>query len=195
MTIISSSNTAERILDVTQDLIQRRGYNSITFEDISKIVGIKKPSIVHHYPSKAALGKAVVHRYSNNFSAALKKFKKSPGNNASDALEFYFLPYIDFGETEDKICLCGSLAGEFTALPLEMQEEVTIFFQEHQNWLESILTWGKENGEFQFDGNPQITAKLILDSLQGALIVKRATGNNGHVREIVHFLKANLGVH
>ncbi|MCR9142294.1 MAG: TetR/AcrR family transcriptional regulator [bacterium] len=185
------TNTAERILEVAQDLIQRRGYNAISFEDIAKKVGIKKPSIVHHYASKAALGRAVVRRYRSNFSSMLDDIARDPEKTAADALAFYFVPYLDFGATKDKICLCGALSGEFMALPKTMQTEVAAFFQDHQSWLEGILRRGRENKELQVvDEDPAAAAAWILDALHGSLIIKRATNDPGHVQRLVDSLKA-----
>lgn len=185
-------STAERILEVAQDLIQRRGFNAISFEDIAKKVGIKKPSIVHHFSSKAVLGRAVVRRYRQNFAGMLDAIASDPEKTAADALEFYFVPYTDFGETKDKVCLCGALAGEFMALPKTMQSEVAEFFKDHQNWLESILNRGRESGELIVEESPRQTAGLILDALHGSLIIKRATNDPGHVQRLVDSLKAKL---
>jgi TetR/AcrR family transcriptional repressor of nem operon len=66
------SDTATRILDAAQQLIQTKGYYAISFVDIANIVGIKKPSIIHHFSSKAVLGAAVVRRYSEKFLAQLE---------------------------------------------------------------------------------------------------------------------------
>lgn len=186
------SGTAERVLDVAQDLIQRRGYNAISFSDIAAGVGIKKPSIVHHYPSKAALGKAVVKRYRETFASALDKVASTPRKDAMDAFDFYCSPYLDFGKTKDKICLCGALAGEFAALPKSVQKEVSQFFEEHISWLEQILERGRTSGEFEFAGPSQAMAMHILDSLQGALVVKRATGNVDHLYRTIDLLKTRL---
>jgi len=50
------SDTAERILDIAQDLIQRRGFNAFSYHDIAAPMGIRKASIHYHFPSKADLG-------------------------------------------------------------------------------------------------------------------------------------------
>ena len=56
-------DTADRILDTTERLIQTRGFNAISYQDISDAVGIKKASIHHHFPTKFGLGTAVIERY------------------------------------------------------------------------------------------------------------------------------------
>ena len=177
---------------MAQELIQTRGYNAFSFNHIAERVGIRKPSILHHFPNKEALGKAVVQRYRETFAAALDAIASAADKTAMDAFEFYCVPYTDFGATDDKICLCGALAGEFMALPEEVKKEVRRFFDDHMQWLTAILQRGKADGEFAFPDQPTILAKLILDSLQGALIVKRATDDGDQVHDIVAALKSRL---
>ena len=56
------SDTATKILDIGQELIQTRGYTAMSFQDIAVQVGIKKPSVIHHFPSKSDLGVAIIQR-------------------------------------------------------------------------------------------------------------------------------------
>ena len=58
-----SSSTAEAILDCARTLIVTGGYNAFSYADIASVVGIRKPSIHHHFPSKAALATVLVTRY------------------------------------------------------------------------------------------------------------------------------------
>ncbi|PCK07051.1 MAG: hypothetical protein COA42_16315 [Alteromonadaceae bacterium] len=186
------SPTATRILDVAQDLIQKSGYNAISFNHIAEGVGIKKPSIVHHFPNKAALGRAVVVRYRETFTVALDSVQADPTKNALDVLALYFKPYTDIANTREKICLCGALAGEFMALPEEMKEEVASFFKQHLQWLRSILQAGKDDGVLGFCGPADAMAKLIFDALQGGLIVARATDEDGHLNGVIDELIKNI---
>ncbi len=181
-----------KIMDVAQELIQSCGYNAISFNHIAERVGIRKPSIIHHFPNKEALGQAVVRRYREVFAAVLEKVAEAPDKTAIDAFDLYCTPYLEFGGTPDKICLCGALAGEFMALPENVRAEVARFFREHIIWLEGILRRGVESGDFAFKGDPAIKAKLILDALQGALIVKRATGDTDQVTQVVAALRDSI---
>ena len=113
-------NTSTKILDAAQELIQTRGYSAISFQLIAEQVGIRKPSVIHHFPSKASLGVAVIARYRESFAIQMRSIKADPEKTAWDALEFYFSPYLAFAETPNKVCLCGALAGEVLALPKEM---------------------------------------------------------------------------
>ncbi|MFX5555137.1 TetR/AcrR family transcriptional regulator, partial [Acinetobacter baumannii] len=55
-----STSTADDILACARSLIIAGGYNGFSYADIADVVGIRKPSIHHHFPSKAELVKKLV---------------------------------------------------------------------------------------------------------------------------------------
>ena len=186
------SDTKTKILDVGQELIQTRGYSAISFQDIAVQVGIRKPSVIHHFPSKADLGVAIIQRYRDGFASQLDEIKNDPAKTAWDALGFYFSPYLFFAETPDKVCLCGALAGEIPALPDDMRLEVKRFMEDHQRWLETILRAGRKNGELNFKETPARLARLIFNTLQGTLLVKRSTDDPGQLDDVIKAIRNML---
>lgn len=186
------TDTATRILDTAQEMIQSRGYTAMSFQDIAEQVGIRKPSIIHHFPSKAALGAAVIQRYRETFAFQLSEVKNDPNKTAWDALEFYFSPYLHFATMPDKVCLCGALAGEIPTIPQQMREEVKRFMEDHQTWLASILRQGRKDGQFQLAEPPMRLARMFFNSLQGALLVKRSTGDMRQLEDVIKVIKHML---
>jgi len=187
------NETAVKILDVAQELIQTRGFTAMSFQDIAAQVGIKKPSVIHHFPSKANLGVALIQRYRDTFTSQLDAIRTNPDKNAWDALEFYFSPYLQFAATPEKVCLCGALSGEVTALPEEMRVEVKQFMEDHQKWLETILNNGRKNDELNFNETPARLSRMIFNTLQGTLLVKRSTDDMSQLKDVIkvitHMLK------
>lgn len=179
------TDTATRILDTGQELIQTRGYTAISFQDIATQVGIKKPSVIHHFPSKAVLGVAIIQRYRDTFASQLEAIRKDPDKTAWEALDFYFSPYLHFAATPDKVCLCGALAGEIPVLPEEMRLEVKQFMEDHQRWLEGILRNGRRSGELSFDETPARLARMLFNTLQGTLLVKRSTDDLSQLQDVI----------
>ena len=185
-------DTATKILDVGQELIQTRGYTAMSFQDIALQVGIKKPSVIHHFPGKAALGAAIVHRYRDTFASQLEAIERDSHKTAWDALELYFSPYLHFSETPNKVCLCGALAAEITVLPEEMRLEVKQFMEEHQRWLEGILRNGRSRGELTFNETPVRLSRLLFNALQGTLLVKRSTDDLSQLKDVIKVIKRML---
>ena len=181
--------TADRILDAGQELIQTGGFSAMSFQDIASEVGIRKPSIIHHFPTKAELGVAIIRRYRDTFAAQLQQISEEPTKSSWDALEFYFSPYLFLASTPDKVCLCGALAGEIPVLPEVMRVGVKQFIEAHQRWLEEILREGVKCGELVLIDSPKSLSRVIFNSLQGSLLVRRSTEDVSQLKEIINALR------
>jgi TetR/AcrR family transcriptional repressor of nem operon len=184
--------TAEQILDLAEMLIQTRSYSAFSYQDIADALGITKASIHYHFASKAALGAAVVDRYVGRIEAAMTAMDRNDATSSMAMLEFYMTPYVAFADTPDRVCLCGALAGELMTLPPEIRARVERFFRSHQAWLAGILARGAKRKEFALAAPPAQMAHLMLGALQGALLVKRTTGDSAQMNDVVKVLKAQL---
>ncbi|WP_086932820.1 TetR/AcrR family transcriptional regulator [Agarilytica rhodophyticola] len=185
---------SEKILDATQYLIQSKGYNTLGFEDISSVIGVEKVHILNHYQSKIDLCLDVIRRYRKRFTAKLLDTTANYQTNAINALDLYIDSYMDFGDNHEKICLSAALAGEYTILPKEIQQEVLLFIQDNQKWLTDIFTLGKNTGVFTFDSSSSLSASLAIDALQGSLIVSRAKKDTNHIMQTIATIKRELGI-
>src|SRR5260221_13283552 len=63
-------DTRERVLAVAQTLFAERGYRGTSLRDIAKRIGIKAPSLLHHFPSKQQLYIAVLEKMFENLEDA-----------------------------------------------------------------------------------------------------------------------------
>ncbi len=57
--------------------LSRAALNGFSYADIAEVVGIRKPSIHHHFPSKADLVRALVAGYQDDLAAGLAHFTES----------------------------------------------------------------------------------------------------------------------
>lgn len=56
------AQTRDRILDAAEQIFSQRGYAATRIEDISTTVGIRKPSVIHHFTGKQELHDEVMNR-------------------------------------------------------------------------------------------------------------------------------------
>src|SRR3954471_19199631 len=64
-------DTAGRILDSAERLVQARGFNGFSYADVATELEVTKASLHYHFPGKDELGQALIARYSERFAAAL----------------------------------------------------------------------------------------------------------------------------
>lgn len=67
----TATATPERLLDAAEQGFARQGYGATRLEDIAAAAGIRRPSLLYHYPSKEELYAAVVRRTFTRLGAAL----------------------------------------------------------------------------------------------------------------------------
>ena len=65
-------DSAQRILDVAERLVQTRGFNGFSYADIAEALDVTKASLHYHFPSKADSGRRLIERYEKTFLAALE---------------------------------------------------------------------------------------------------------------------------
>ena len=167
------ASTAERILDSAQALTQTRGFNGFSYADISRELAITKPSIHHHFPTKAGLAVAMITRYGERFAAARREHEDvatSPGARLLGYAGLYAEVFADGG----RMCLCGVLAADAASLPVEVRRATSAFFTDQQHWVSTTFV---QAGLRPDEAGRAATA--FLAALEGALLLSRADGPAG----------------
>lgn len=71
-----NADTASRILDVAERLVQSRGFNGFSYADVAAELKLSKASLHYHFPGKAELGEALIARYAARFADALEEIDR-----------------------------------------------------------------------------------------------------------------------
>jgi TetR/AcrR family transcriptional repressor of nem operon len=166
---------ATAVLDVAERLAQTRGYNGFSYADIAAQLGVTKASLHYHFPSKADLGSALIVRYHVTFDSALKAIDQQ-ALDARRKLRQYVALYESVLSNE-RMCLCGMLAAEYTTLPSPMKKGLTAFFDANERWLTAVLNEGSRSGIFRFSDSASERARVLLGALEGAMLVARSYGD------------------
>ena len=177
------SPVAHRIVDSAEQLIQQYGFNGFSYDDISRQVGLKKPSIHHHFQTKPILVAMVVERYTYRFKILLDEIdaqKLSATKKLKDYIELFSSTYA----TNRRLCVCGMLGAESDILPPEIVSSVNQFFEMNQSWLAKVLELGVNSKEFKLNLSPEKHALYLLSTLEGAMIVGRGLSSDDALKEV-----------
>jgi TetR/AcrR family transcriptional repressor of nem operon len=170
-----TNDTAARILDIGERLVQVRGFNGFSYADVAAELEMTKAALHYHYPGKAELGRALIDRYTLRFTDALAEIdERIP--DAPAKLDAYAGLYAEVLRGQ-RMCLCGMLAAEYQTLPDPMREAVITFIDANEAWVERVLTEGQRAGSITLAGPASDAARLIVSGLEGAMLVARPYGD------------------
>jgi TetR/AcrR family transcriptional regulator, transcriptional repressor for nem operon len=182
---------AKAVLDVAEQLAQTRGYNGFSYADIAAQLGVTKASLHYHFASKADLGRALIERYRAVFDSALSAID-AQASDPRVKLRHYAALYESVLGNE-RMCLCGMLAAEYTTLPAPMQRGLTSFFDANERWLTTVLEGGLRAGVFQFSDSANERARVLLGALEGAMLVARSYGDPRRFHAAAEQVLADIG--
>lgn len=170
------STTSDDILASARSLLMSGGYNSFSYADISKMVGIRKASIHHHFPSKADLVRELVKRYREDGEASIVTLEQNVPD-ALNILNVYANHWAKCIEDASRpYCVCALLASELPSLPPEVATEVTNFFRFISSWLTKVMERGSKSGALNLTSEPHVEAEAFLATVYGAMLSARAYG-------------------
>ncbi|KAA6133467.1 TetR/AcrR family transcriptional regulator [Cupriavidus cauae] len=171
------SPRASEIAEHTKQLLAAGGYHGFSYADLSERVHIGKPSIHHHFPSKADLVLTVVglHR------AQAVQGMAALDQQIDDPLA-RLTAYIDYwsrciGDGTLPICICAMLAAELPMIPQEIAHQVRAYFGDLTAWLATVLEAGAAKGQFHLRDTPLVEAQTFMSTVHGAMLTARAFDN------------------
>jgi len=151
--------------------VQARGYSGLSFRELAKEVGIKSASIHHYFPTKGELGGALAERYTSDFAELLDGFL-AESSDTETCMRKYTEVFRNTLLNENRMCLGGIMAAEYTDLPVEVRAEVVKFSEANVRWLAQVLSREKASGVPS--KAIQDRALAIFAAIQGAQLVSRS---------------------
>ncbi|SDM93233.1 TetR/AcrR family transcriptional regulator [Sediminibacillus halophilus] len=173
----NSSTTYDDILACARSLIVNGGYNGFSYADVADVVGIRKASIHHHFPSKVDLVRTLVARYREEAKAGMVNLELQ----VSEPVEQLRL-YVGYWEAciadaSAPFCVCALLASQLPVLPEEVGVEVQAHFRYLSEWLTSVLERGARQGQLHLVSTPGDEAETFMATVHGAMLSARAYGD------------------
>jgi TetR/AcrR family transcriptional repressor of nem operon len=133
------------------------GYNGFSYADISAAIGIRKASIHHYFPTKAALVSMLLDRYRRQAEVGLNSLREqfpSPADQLRSYLNYWQTCIRD---ASPSLCVCAMLGGEMQMLPEEVASRVSAHLYSLARWFTSVLQAGVEQDVFRLNKRPEET--------------------------------------
>ena len=130
-----SSTTSDDILACARSLIVTGGYNGFSYADIADVVGIRKASIHHHFPSKTDLVRTLVGRYREAAEEGIANLERGIPGPLEQLRAYIGYWKACIGDASAPFCVCALLASELPILPEEVALEIRAYFRFLSGWL------------------------------------------------------------
>lgn len=168
-----TTDTRETIMDAAKLVVQREGYNALSFRELAKEIGIKNASVHYHFPTKGDLGQALAKRYAEEAKAFLEglSLEKKDGPKTMRAYVEAFRRAL---KNDNRMCLCGIMLAERDALPEPVLTEVERFRSVNVDWLRELISVHRPKaGEAEVSDD----ALAIFSAIEGAQLVSRGSAD------------------
>ena len=168
-------NRKEQIVGLALDLLQTRGFENFSYQDLSRELGITKASIHHHFPKKADLGIALCQAIEQWHE---REFAKTRNLNGSimEKLDCYVNGCLRYACGDKKVCPLSSLQADIGTLPDAMRPALKRLDDHELDFIAQLLQQGRDSGELRFAGSVRSQAILFVLACKGALQYSRVHG-------------------
>jgi len=171
--MVGKMSTRSALLDSAEHLARSRGFDGFSYADLAREVGIRKPSVHHHFPTKADLALGLVQRYRERFVAFLERLSGEHEDGAS-RLTGYLDLYREALSGGEEVCLCVAFSAGRDSLTPEVLAEVRLFEEAGIAWLTEAFRRGAEDGSIADVDDPRSEAMAAMACVEGAQLLARS---------------------
>ncbi|MDJ0995329.1 MAG: TetR/AcrR family transcriptional regulator [Dinoroseobacter sp.] len=166
--------TKQHLLAHAEDLARRQGYDGFSFADLAAGAGIRKASVHHHFPTKAALSTELVELYAKRSMATLRNADgKASGARLAAVLALYRTA-LDGGRSQ---CLCVAFGAVIDRLPDVTRAAVAAYQADMLSWLEQVFSDAAQDGGISNPAAPAQEAAATFALLEGSQLMARAAAD------------------
>ena len=188
---MATVETRTMVLDVAQEFVQTRGFNAFSFRDVAERVGIKTASIHYYFPTKAELCRALSRgrRPTGSSRVGGDRYRGDRTAAKVDTIRFNFQERPRGRQSDVPVwdaCRRVNESGSFGC------ERPVSSVEDHETWLERVLNAGLISAGFTFTGSAMDEAKLLVSSLEGAMLIARAFEDMARFEQSVRGLLRRL---
>jgi TetR/AcrR family transcriptional repressor of nem operon len=163
--------TRENLVQAAYWEIYRHGFRSASLEQILAKAGVTKGALYHHFPSKTALGHAVVEEI---IRPLILRIWIEPMDRAESPLEVLSaIQQAMGGNLSVGACELGcplnNLAQEMSPLDEGFRKDLNEIFQLWKKALTKALRQGQKQDQIRSDANPDRSAAFIIATIEGSI--------------------------
>ncbi len=164
------------IINISIDIIAKKGIQGLTIKNLSKEIGISEPAIYRHFESKTDILLAILKNFEEVSSFMNEAMKVGNGTTISK-IEFMFSKIIEIFSLEPSH-ISVIFSEEIFKNEEVLKDKIVEIMNSKQKSIEDLLIEGQRKGEIRDDIDYKTLALIVIGSLR--LIVKQWDLKNQH---------------
>ena len=189
-TVPSKANsTRDHVLAHAAALIRERGFRSTSIGDLLERADVQKGSFYYYFPSKEALGHAVLDRWTEELRTRLLDFLTSP--DGPPPLERIGAA-LDGFVTEQEASNCrggcpfGNLAVELADVHEGFRRRLSDAFCRLSTAFADLLERAQRTGQLRADADPRALGDFLVASIEGGILLAKVHKSAATLRTVLH---------
>lgn len=186
-------NTRDSIIAQAAELFNLYGYHGTSMAHIMKATGLKKGGIYNHFSGKDEIALA---SFDYSFGLIFRRFRSYlDGCDTTRDKLFAILSVYESLHTEPIMhggCPIANTAVDATDTFPALKSKAIASVRSLQDYIEYKINAGKETGEVKESANGHETAKLLMFTMEGALLMARMHAERAPLDTAMNFLKEHL---
>ena len=193
-----SNNSRDRILEVAESIILKKGFGGTSIEDVLEQAAITKGGFFYHFKGKADLAKALVERYLGADEVVFDNLFKRADELSEDPLQQLLIFLKLFAETMSELETThpGCLVASFTYESQQLNEDVTALMRQGiLSWREMMAGRLKQvmaTREPRVEVSVTALADMFISSVEGGILLSLVLNSNQHMVEQILAYRAHL---
>ncbi|MBV1857761.1 MAG: TetR/AcrR family transcriptional regulator [Nannocystaceae bacterium] len=165
---------AAQILAQATRLFAARGFVGASLQDIAKAVGIRKPSLLYHFPSKDKLRRSVLEQMLEHWNEVVPRLLRAAtsGREQFDALGEETIKF--FSEDPDRARV---LLRELLDRPEEMGPLIRDRVQPWTDVVSGYIRKGQAQGRVHADVDPEAYVSAVINLILSSIAVHAVAGS------------------
>jgi TetR/AcrR family transcriptional repressor of nem operon len=188
--------TRAKILEAARSLIHVKGFGNTSINDIIEASGVKKGNLYFHFPSKEALGVAIIEQARDEFTTFLSDIindkKRSPLNKLAHMLDVILEEHEETNLVGG--CIFGNIALESCDCNPVFSNMIDSLFQKWTEVIAKLLDEAQQQGELKPEPPPTLLAKHIIALIEGSIMLGRVSKKTDDLRDCLKSLRILMGM-
>lgn len=150
----------DQILAAATRLFAARGFDATSLQDIADAVGMRKPSLLYHFPSKAALRLGVLEKMASHWSDTLPRLLKAAtsGHGQFDAVVKEMVAFFTADPDRARLVIRELL---------DRPDEIKVLIDTHvRSWVQIVCDYihkGQAQGRVHADVDPEAYVVQVIN--------------------------------